>query len=202
MYKCMVIRRVIHVHCVHCSIPVDLRYSTIISYNSYCIWSMKEHIPCYTVELLTGQGVAVFGQQMTKHTLPCVFIWHPHIHTFNKPPVSGKKKLYIKPILMSLKARNIRIQICFASFSKWDFEVHLRTALSNSWGRLVAPIINTLSSPLPAIPDTYMCINKKHGNFFPFQFMPYQYSKTQRSDFYSPRLYYMLLIWWINELRL
>lgn len=96
MYKCMVIRRVIHVHCVHCSIPVDLRYSTIISYNSYCKLSMKEHIPCYTVELLTGQGVAVFGQQMTKHTLPCVFIWHPHIHTFNKPPVSGKKKLYIE----------------------------------------------------------------------------------------------------------
>lgn len=72
---------------------------------------------------------------------------------------------------MSLKARNIRIQICFARFSKRYFEVHLRTALSNSWGRLVAPIINTLSSPLPAIPDTYMCINKKYGNFFPFQFM-------------------------------
>lgn len=97
MYKCMVIRRVIHVHCVHCSIPVDLRYSTIISYNSYCIWSMKEHIPCYTVKLLTGQGVAVFGQQMTKHTLPCVFIWHPHIHTFNKPPVSGKKIIHRNP---------------------------------------------------------------------------------------------------------
>lgn len=44
----------------------------------------------------------------------------------------------------------------FTCFSKIDLRPHLRTALSNSWGRLVAPIINTLSSPLPAIPDTYV----------------------------------------------
>lgn len=64
--------------------------------------------------------------------------------------------LYIETYIHVLKARTIRIWIYFTCFSEIDLRLHLRTALSNSWGRLVAPIINTLSSPLPAIPDTYV----------------------------------------------
>lgn len=64
--------------------------------------------------------------------------------------------LYIETYIHVLKARTIRIWIYFTCFSEIDLRPHLRTALSNSWGRLVAPIINTLSSPLPAIPDTYV----------------------------------------------
>lgn len=64
--------------------------------------------------------------------------------------------LYIETHIHVLKARTIRIWIYFTCFSEIDLRLHLRTALSNSWGRLVAPIINTLSSPLPAIPDTYV----------------------------------------------
>lgn len=64
--------------------------------------------------------------------------------------------LHIETHIHVLKARTIRIWIYFTCFSEIDLRLHLRTALSNSWGRLVAPIINTLSSPLPAIPDTYV----------------------------------------------
>lgn len=64
--------------------------------------------------------------------------------------------LYIETHIHVLKARTIRIWIYFTCFSEIDLRLHLRTALSNSWGRLVAPIINTLSSPLPEIPDTYV----------------------------------------------